>query len=354
MEKVMATIRAIRGFLRKKARAQGAKGPADTGVVTLIQRFGGSVNLNIHFHMLVLEGVCPIQEEVPQFINLPPPTDEEVKNLVQTLSIRILKFLTRKGYFEKKGEGLEEGADLFSEEEPVLSTCMAASVQYRIALGNRAGQKVRRLGTMEECFYEEARLEGSRCATLGGFSLHANTACGPQEREKLEKLCRYVARPAVAMERLFQRPDGLLVYKLKKPYNDGMAYLLFSPEELLEKLAALVPIPRVHLTRFHGCLAPHSKIREKIIAKPIPENTKEEPFPHKQRSSRSRLTWAQLLKRVFKIEVAACFRCGGKTKVIAAILDRATIEGILGHLRLPTAPPAILPARAPPQEEFTS
>ena len=165
---------------------------------------------------------------------------------------------------------------------------MAASIQYRIGLGKRAGQKVRRLGTMEECFYEEAKMTGSRCAALGGFSLHADTACEAGERDKLERLCRYVARPAIANERLFQRPDGLLVYKMKKPYNDGTEYLLFSPEELLEKLAALVPIPRVHLIRYHGCLAPHAKIRRKVVpAREISASEASKPF-------RKRMTWAQL------------------------------------------------------------
>jgi hypothetical protein len=71
---------------------------------------------------------------------------------------------------------------------------------------------------------------------------------------------------------------------MKKPYNDGTEYLLFSPEELLEELAALVPIPRVHLMRFHGCLAPHAKIREKVVP---PRESAEESKP-----CRKRMTWA--------------------------------------------------------------
>jgi hypothetical protein len=236
----------------------------------------------------------------------------------------------------------------FAETESLLASCMAASIKYRIALGERAGQRVRRLGTMAECFYEEARLTGSRCAALGGFSLHANTACEAGERDKLERLCRYVARPALAMDRLSQRPDGLLVYKLKKAYRDGTEYLLFSPEELLEKLAALVPIPRAHLIRYHGCLAPHSKIRQKVLPRVIhPEFKDLKPIP-----SRRRMRWAQLIKRVFQFDLETCSRCGGRAKVIAAILDATTIEKILGHLGLPLTSPRIHPPRAPPQEAF--
>ncbi len=254
-------LRAITGLVRRKARAKGEEGPLECGAVTLIQRFGGSINLNLHFHMLVLEGVFVDQQEKARFTPVPLPSDEEVRQLVKTLSTRILRSLIRKGYLE--GESLAH--DPLAEANPLLASCLAASIRYRIALGPRAGQRVRKLGTLRECFYEEAELTGSPCAALGGFSLHVDTACESWEREKLERLCRYVARPATAMDRLSKRPNGLLAYQLKKAYQDGAKYLLFSPEGFLEKLAALVPIPRVHLTRFHGCLAPNAKIRGKVV-----------------------------------------------------------------------------------------
>ena len=106
------TLRVITKQIRKKAKALGEKGRIEPGAVTLIQRFGSSINLNVHLHMLVLEGVYATGEEDPRWVEVTAPTDE-----------------------------------------------------------------VRRLGTMEECYYEEAELNGSRCAALGGFSLHANTAC---------------------------------------------------------------------------------------------------------------------------------------------------------------------------------
>jgi len=136
--------------------------------------------------------------------------------------------------------------------------------------------------------------------------------------------------------------------RAKKAYNDGTEYLLFSPEEFLEKLAALVPIPRVHLIRFHGCLAPHSKIRSKVVPKRDLEET-----PSTSHSSQAgRMSWAQLLKRVFQIDAETCSRCGGKTKIVAAVLQTKVIEAILIHLHLPTSPPMISPARAPPQGEW--
>jgi hypothetical protein len=68
---------------------------------------------------------------------------------------------------------------------------------------------------------------------------------------------RYIARPAIATERLSVNSRGQVVYRLKKPYDDGTSHIIMEPLELLEKLAAIVPRPRVHLTRFHGAPAPH-------------------------------------------------------------------------------------------------
>jgi len=109
-------------------------------------------------------------------------------------------------------------------------------------------------------------------AKSSGFSIHAGVATKAHERDRLEKICRYIARPAVAEERLSTNVRGeIIFYKLKKPWDDGTTAVKFTPMELMEKLAALVPRPRVHLTRFHGVLIPHYKHRKQIVPqKPEP------------------------------------------------------------------------------------
>jgi len=72
------------------------------------------------------------------------------------------------------------------------------------------------------------------------------------ERVKLERLCRYISRPAVASERLSQTADGRIRYTLQTPYRDGTTHVLFEPLDFLSRLAALVPSPGVNLTRYHG------------------------------------------------------------------------------------------------------
>ena len=165
-------------------------------------------------------------------------------------------------------------------------------------------------------------------------------------------MARYIARPPIAIDRLHLRPDGLITYRLRKRYRDGTELLLFSPMELMEKLAALVPRPRIHGTRYHGLFAPHSKSRSKIVLGDKKKETAPTDSPLDKVKSKSRMSWAKLMNRVFKVDVTLCRFCRGEIKVVAAIMERTAIEKILSHLGLPTEPPAICPARSPPQQVF--
>ena len=221
-------------------------------------------------------------------------------------------------------------------------------------MGERRGQRVRRLGALE--FTDlQPELKGPLCAATSGFSLHAAVYCAPWEREKLEKLCRYITRPAIAEDRLKLLPSGDIVLRLKTKYSDGTSHLLFSGLEVVEKLAALVPQPRIHLTRFFGCLAPHAKIRSQIVPKKPeatdPAPSRPEPTSAVPKRSR-RMLWAELLARVFAIDLKNCPHCPGELKIVAAIVETVAIRKILGHLGLPDLPPPIAPARLAPQMSF--
>ena len=114
---------------------------------------------------------------------------------------------------------------------------------------------------------------------------------------------------------------------------------------LLEKLAALVPPPRLHLLRYHGVLAPRARDRGRIVpAKPVEESTAADrassapPCAH-------RLGWATLLARVFSSDLSACATCGGRLRIVAALTDSASIRTYLEGIGLSAVPPP----RAPPQ-----
>ena len=220
---------------------------------------------------------------------------------------------------------------------------MAASVTQRIAFGERAGQQVRRIGARFGYKGEPPTLTGTRCASVNGFSLHANTQVPAHRRDQLERLLRYTARGAVALERLQEAANGDLIYTFTRPWSDGTTGITLSPLELLEKLAALVPLPRVHLIRYGGCLAPHSQLRGAIIPTPRQQGMD----GHEATTGTPRWSWARLLGRVFDLDMATCPFCRrGSLRLMAVITQEAVITRILRHLKLAAVPPPIAPARS--------
>lgn len=124
--------------------------------------------------------------------------------------------------------------------------------------------------------------------------------------------------------------------------------------ELRERLVALVPRTRIHLTRYHGVLGPHYKHRKQIVPKPpelklAQDNQTEE--PQQLELKKKNIPWARLLARVFNIDVETCIKCAGRMKIIAAIEDPKVIRKILEHMGIPTKPPTLHPARGPPKYE---
>ena len=185
---------------------------------------------------------------------------------------------------------------------------------------------------------------------------------------------------------------------LAHPWADGTRALVFTPVEFLEKLAVLIPKPRVNLLLYHGVLAPrarHRTVALRAMPSPTPaaapasdaaasgspvaaamvgpglpqaavsaapnvsgaagacgaSPSSSGPSP---RSPRRYLAWAELLRRIFEIDILAC-TCGGRLRFIATIEDPPVVERILRHLGLPTAmPEPAAPARPPPRDpEFS-
>ena len=186
---------------------------------------------------------------------------------------------------------------------------------------------------------------------VAGFSLHAGVATKAHERDQLERLCRYVARPAVSTQRLSLTRNGQIRYELKTPYNDGTTHVIFEPLDFIARLVTLVPRPRVNLTSYHGVFAPHSQYR--ALVTPAMGGRKKSASGDNRTPAecRSSMTWAQRLKRVFHIDIETCSECGGDVRIIASIEDPAVINQILDHLDAITHPAGgrrLPPCRAPP------
>ena len=328
---------------------------AQTGAVTLIQRFGSALNLNIHFHMLFLDDVyVGGPDGAAQFRWVKAPTSAELAQLAHTIARRVGRYLERQGLLARDAENSYLTSDAVDEDP--MSQLLGHSITYRIAVGPQAGRKVFTLQTLpgsDEPFDDPL-------GNVSGFSLHAGVAARADERKKLERLCRYISRPAVSEKRLSLTPNGNVRYQLKTPYRDGTTHVIFGSLDFIARLAALVPKPRVNLTRFHGVFAPNSKHRAQVT--PAKRGKRNKRHPNRGREERTAaerrasMSWAQRLKRVFNIDIETCAACGGAVKVIACIEDPVVIKKILDHLqseeetREPVAKPE---SRAPPGALFS-
>jgi hypothetical protein len=142
------------------------------------------------------------------------------------------------------------------EEDPMLQI-HGYSITYRIATGSQQGRKVFTLQTIAPKI--DQGVESDRVANVAGFNLHAGVMSDAQDRNKLERLCRYITRSAVSEKRLAITTYGKIRYQLKTPYRDGTTHVIFEPLDFIARLAALVPKPRVNLTRLdekHPCFSP--------------------------------------------------------------------------------------------------
>ncbi|MCA1852198.1 MAG: transposase, partial [Beggiatoa sp.] len=170
----------------------------------------------------MLDGVYRTIGAMPEFHPVHAPTSVQLQALLGRIIKRLMKLLIRQGYLIEE----QEMAYLSStDSDPALGPLRAAACTYRIAFGARAGQKVLSLQTLPT----EPPLTPVGCVNAHGFSLHAEGCCAADQRKKLEQLCRYITRPAIANERLTRNRAGDVVLQLKSPYHDGTTHIVMSP-----------------------------------------------------------------------------------------------------------------------------
>jgi hypothetical protein len=242
------------------------------------------------------------------------PSAIEMKQLTKKTSFRIARYLERERLIERDAENCYLADDALIDNE--MTTHQGHSTQYRIAVGPHAGQKVFTLKTLSALPDEQNDALGK----ADGFSLHPGVSAKANERRKLERLCRYISRPAVSEQRLTLMGPGKIRYGLKTPYRNGTTHIFFGPLDFISKLAALVPVPRVNLVRYHGIFAPHHAHRAEVVNK---KDDKKQFTQEEEKKSeaeyRASMTWAARLKRVFDFDIKVCTFCGGAVKIIACI-----------------------------------
>jgi hypothetical protein len=311
---------------------------AQTGTITFVQRSDSGLRLNVHFHVLALDGVYVRDAETgtPVFHVLPAPSEDEVARVARRTAERVEQILVR------HGRSLDPEADAGDDplaDQPALAGLAAASTRGVDLVGERAGRPSLRLLDPDRARPAEP------VALVMGFNVHAARAIAARDRLGLEQLCRYLARPPLAQQRLELLADGRVRYTMKKPWKDGTLALVFEPEDLIARLCSMVPPPRWHLVRFHGVLSAHAALRPLIVPQPAPASgatgamagscgaeagVQLELFgsvaaiaaalgavpSRDDGASRepARKPWAWLLRHVFAEDLQTCERCGGRMR----------------------------------------
>jgi len=306
----------------------------------VIQRYGGALNLNVHFHALFIDGVYTRDDPLAtaRFHELPAPSQQDVEWTLARVYSRVQHLL----------ESRLDGEASLPEDETLLARLADASVRGRQATGADRDEPLAGLFTPPTASRPTA--PPSLLARGAGFSLHAGVAVEADRRGRLEHLCRYVTRPPLATERLSLDEQGRILLRLRHPHSDGRTHVVFTPRTLLERLCALIPRPRSHQVTYHGVLASASTFRDDVVPSPT-HGVRARAGAARALSIDRRLRWAELMKRTFDLDLLRC-ECGARREVIACILQPAVARTILRHLGLPHEPPASSPSRAPPVLEF--
>ena len=170
-----------------------------------MQRAGSALNLNPHLHILAVDGAF---SKHAAFYPVKPPTKQSVDAITHKVAQRVARYLETAGYLVRDAES--GYLDLQADDDDAMATLIGASISYRLAFGPNAGRKAMTLQSIPATTTTSTTED--LISRQSGFSLHAGTACKPTERKKLERLCRYITRPAISEKRLSLASNGNVVY----------------------------------------------------------------------------------------------------------------------------------------------
>jgi hypothetical protein len=323
------------------------------GAVTFIQRADSSLRINVHFHTVALDGVY-VRDREGEFLfhALPEPSADDVAQLAEWTHAALVRVLARHG---RSLDGCEDAPDALRDEEPALASCYAASAADMQLLGAAPGQRTSKLVRPVRVVLSPTE----PVAEVGGVNIHAKVAFDGRDRLRLERLCRYIARPALAQDRLSMHLDGRVKVSFKAPWKDGTHAVLLDPLDLISRLCALIPPPRFHMLRYHGVLAARATARAEVVPgrePPPPEDQlplfmPSELPPLEPPPPPSRHPWPWLLKRVFGVDIHSCpvAGCDGRMRLVQIATEQHDIARVITALGGGTAraPPARTPRPSP-------
>ena len=191
LSRVLRTfLRTIFAWQRRRGRGLGISS-GETGSITFVHRFGGAPNAHGHHHALIPDGLfVPSDVAGPNegplvFVQLPIPSQEELAELTEKIARRIT-CLVEKLSKEENGTHLDK---------------TAAALQTALCKSMSAPSSADQLRLVEQDHQGSGPAGRSLCARVAGFSLHAGSSAGSEDREGLERLCRYGLRAPFSQER---------------------------------------------------------------------------------------------------------------------------------------------------------
>jgi Putative transposase/Transposase zinc-binding domain len=255
------------------------------GAVSFIQRFGNTLNFHPHFHLIVADGVFEKKEDSFTFHEA-SLTPDDIADVQDAIERSVLRLFNRRGWFKD------------DEVEKILG-------------------------------YENT-----------GFSLDAKVKIQSWDREGLERLIRYCARPAFASENLHWNGQWLN-YRLPKPCHTGKIFITLDPVEFIDKISMLIPPARRHRHHYHGAFAPNSPLRPSITKAAIETPPKHVPTPLQEtveKTTKVSFTWAKLIARIYEVDPLLC-NCGKEMKIVKIVTNPSEIWRILNKIGWPTTTP---------------
>jgi hypothetical protein len=342
----------VAGWYRRRHADRGLP-PGESGAVTVIQRANSDLRLNPHLHTAFLDGVYSpdVDGKGQMFHPAPTPTQQEIEALVCRASKRILRFLQRRGVITLvtapgDGEVTVVGDESMGEKDPLLAKLLAAATAGTPPAGPANKRKAIRIVLDPD---DRPIAKGNLCGQARGFNLHAATKVAANDKQGRLTLCKYILRPPLANDRLKILDDGNVKLKFKKPWSDGTSSVELAPLALIARLAALVPPPKRHLTRYFGVLSSHAASRSEVVPTPA-EPTPATPVEQDKPKNTSRyICWSELLRKTFGFEIV-CSKCKSPLRLIALIKSEGVAKKVLRAMHLSSDIPQLRPARPPPQK----
>jgi hypothetical protein len=298
-----------------------------------------------------------------------------VREVAERVHQRVVRLLRRRGLLQ---------GDSDDERDAEAPEPIEACAQLSLRLGKLGHVDER--GVVHEPDADELRF-GQRgrspwSAEHEGFSVHAGVTVKQGDADGRERLCRYVLRHPLSLQRLSWTKDGTIAYEVKYPRSPKHTHLLLDPVQFIARLASLIPPPRHPLVRYFGVLCSASRWRPHVVPAAPPDRARRPPWPpaagqpagrlpiellgarpactpepqpeQSSRRSRGRLQaatryvpWADLLRRVYDIDSLACPKCGAGLRMIALIMEPAGVRAFLGSIGLPCEAPVVARARSP-------